>query len=114
MDSPVREKSIAFAIRIVRMAQHLQDAHEYILSKQIIRSGTSIGANIAEAQAGISMADFSAKMGIAYKECRETLYWLEILHKTDYLTQAQYDSLQADADELAKLLYSILRSSGRK
>ena len=82
------DESRAFAIRIIRLCRYLQDSkHEFIMSKQLLKCGTSIGANLAEAECGISQADFTAKVYIALKECAETMYWLEILMRTDYLTQ---------------------------
>jgi four helix bundle protein len=84
-----------------------------VLSKQLLRCGTSIGANVAEANGAISDADFSAKISIAYKESLETKYWLNLLHDTEYLTPAMFESLVADADELSKMLFSTLRSTNR-
>ncbi|MCW3786621.1 four helix bundle protein [Plebeiibacterium sediminum] len=103
------------AVRIVKMYQHLSsDKKEYILSKQVLRSGTSIGANIEEAIGGISKADFKAKMSIAYKEARETDYWLRLLKDTDYLNVEAFNSIRADVSELLKLLYSIIKSCDKK
>ena len=105
--SVTEEKSKSFAIRIVRLYQYLKDEkNEYVLSKQLLRSGTSVGANLSEAKYAISRNDFIAKQYIALKEVSETLYWLELLFKTDYLTQEQYDSIYQDAEELRKLLSS--------
>ena len=93
----VRRKSLDFAKRIVLAYQYLRDdKREYVLSKQLLRSGTSIGANIAEAQYGSSRKDFLNKMYIALKECAETLYWLELLVSCDYLTDSEYQSLRRD------------------
>ena len=104
------KKAYAFGVRTVKAYQHLsQERREYVLSKQLLRCGTSIGANVAEANGAISEADFSAKISIAYKECLETKYWLNLLHDTDYLSTPAFTSLFADADELGKLLYTILR-----
>ena len=109
--SLVGDKSKAFAVRIVRLYQYLQqEKKEFVLSKQLLRSGTSIGANIAEAEYAISRNEFQAKLYISLKETAETLYWLELLRRTDYLTQQQYDSLQADAEELRKLLSSSTKT----
>ena len=106
------EKSFAFAVRIVNLYKYLIREHkEYIMSKQILRSGTSIGANVAEAQRGQSKADFAAKMSIALKEANETEYWLRLLYRTDYLTQEQYDSIGKDIQELLGLLTAICRTS---
>ncbi len=106
------EKSFAFAVRIVNLYKHLVEKHkEYVLSKQLLRSGTSIGANVAEAQRGQSKADFAAKMSIALKEANETRYWLKLLYKTDYLNKSQYDSINADVNELISLLTAICKTS---
>lgn len=110
--SPITDKSYAFAVRIVRAYQHLSsEKREFILSKQLLRSGTSIGANSEEAQGGISKADFSAKLSIAYKEARETKYWIKLLRDTDYFTQNEAKSLLDDVDELCRLLYSAIHTS---
>lgn len=99
------DKSKVFAVRIVRLYQFLQqEKKEYVLSKQLLRSGTSIGANLAEAECAISRNDYQAKLYIALKETAETLYWLELLRNTGYLTEKQYRSMFHDADELRKLL----------
>ena len=91
------EKGKRFAVRIVKLYQYLtREKKEYILSKQLLRSGTSIGANLAEADYGMSRKDFLSKMSIALKEVSETIYWIDLLHETDYLTEAQYSSLYAD------------------
>ena len=91
-DSIVFEKSKRFAIRIVKLYKYLCDEKkEVVLSKQLLRSGTSIGANIAEANSAFSKKDFLAKMYIAFKECSESKYWLDLLYKTDYLTQSEFD-----------------------
>ena len=110
--SLVYEKAYKFAIRIVNAHKYLtQEQKEYILSKQLIRSGTSIGANIAEANGAISQADFSAKMSIAYKECLETKYWLSLLKDTGYITEKAFNSIYDDADEIGKILFSILKKT---
>ena len=110
-ENTIRTKSMAFARRIVSAYRYLcEEKKEYVLSKQLLRSGTSIGANIAEAQYGSSRKDFLNKLYIALKECAETLYWLELLHSCDYLSDSEYDSLQADCGELRKLLSSITKS----
>ena len=106
------EKSFDFAVRIVNLYKYLIREHkEYVLSKQLLRCGTSIGANISEAQRGQSKADFSAKMNIALKEANEACYWIKLLYKTDYLSKSQYESIFADAEELLKLLTSICRTT---
>lgn len=94
------------------MYQHLsKEKKEFILSKQILRSGTSIGANIEEALGGSSKRDFKAKMNIAYKEARETKYWLKLMKDTDYIDIRAFNSIYDDCDELLKLLYTIIQSS---
>jgi four helix bundle protein len=108
-ENVVRDKSFAFAVRVVRASQHLAgEKKEFVLSKQLLRSGTSVGANVEEALGGQSDADFVSKLSIAYKESRETCYWLRLLHATGYLTESQSQSLLADADELCRLLARIL------
>ena len=109
------DKSFEFAVRIVNLYKYLVREHkEYILSKQLLRCGTSIGANVAEAQRGQSKADFTAKMNIALKEANETLYWLKLLYRTDFLTQSQFENLEKDIQELLGILIAICRTSGTK
>lgn len=109
--SPVQEKSRLFAIRVVRLYKFLcETKKEFVLSKQLLRSGTSIGANLAEARCAVSRKDFLAKIQIAFKECAETSYWLDLLHETAYLTDTQYQSLSDDCEELYRLLSSITRT----
>ncbi len=104
----IQEKSFNFAIRIVNLYKHLcEEKKEFVLSKQILRSGTSIGANIEEAIGGQSDNDFLSKISIAYKEARETLYWLRLLLATSYLSQEQADSLINNIDEICKILGKI-------
>lgn len=111
-DNVVQEKSFAFAIRVVRACQHLiGEKKEFVLSKQFLRSGTSIGANVEESIGGQSDADFVAKLSVAYKEARETLYWIRLLKATDYLTETQSQSLQNDAEELCRILSKILTTT---
>jgi four helix bundle protein len=106
------QKAYAFAVRMVNAFKYLQsEKREFTLSKQLLRSGTSIGANVAEANGAISDADFSAKISIAYKECLETKYWLNLLKDTEYIDKKIFVSVYEDADELAKILYSILRKT---
>jgi len=108
----VKDKSFDFAVRIVNLYKHLsQEKKEFVLSKQLLRSGTSIGANVEEAIGGISKADFRAKLSIAYKEARETVYWLRLLHTTEYLNDKEFESVFYDADELCRLLFTIIKSS---
>ena len=104
----IQEKSFAFAVRIVNLYKYLcEEKKEFVLSKQILRSGTSIGANIEESIGGQSDKDFFTKLTIAYKEARETAYWLKLLLATDYLNQEQADSLLKDAEEICKILGKI-------
>ena len=106
------EKSFEFAVRIVKLYKYLVNEHkEYVLSKQLLRCGTSIGANVAEAQRGQSKADFTAKMSIALKEANETEYWLKLLYRTEYLSQSQYTSMNADVQELIGILTAICRTA---
>ena len=113
-ENVIREKSFQFAVRMVKLYQYLcNKKKEYVLSKQLLRSGTSIGANVEEAQGAISKADFSNKMSIAYKEAKETHYWLRLLQATEYLDQQSYDSIIEDCSEICKLLFSILKKTGR-
>ena len=111
-ENVVVTKSKAFAIRVIRLYQYLlSDKKEYILSKQLLRSGTSIGANVKEAIQGQSKKDFIAKMQISLKEASETEYWLDLLHETDYLDENQFISINNDCVELIKLLTSIIKQS---
>ena len=113
-DNIILDRSFEFAIRVVKLYKHLCDEKkEYVLSKQLLRSGTSIGANINEAQAGQSKADFIAKMSISSKEARESKYWINLLIKTDYLNinENYVQSLINDIEEIIKLLTSIVKSS---
>lgn len=106
----LEEKSMNFAIRIVKLYKWLcEEKKVYVISKQLLRSGTSIGANIAEAQGAMSKADFLAKIYISSKECLETQFWIELLYKTDILEEREYQSIKTDAVELGKLLTSITK-----
>lgn len=108
-DNVVLKKSFRFAVRSIRLYQHLKhNRKEFVLSKQMLRSGTSIGANVRESNNAESKADFIHKMGIAQKETDETMYWLELLKETDYLTSNEFDSIYQDASELLKLIRSII------
>lgn len=107
----IKHKSKRFAVRIVRLYQYLcEEKREFVLSKQILRSGTSIGANLAEAECAISKKDFLSKIYIALKECSETLYWLELLTETDYLSEQEFKSLNADCDELRRMLSATTKT----
>ena len=112
MENTVESKSFRFAVRIVNLCKHLNtDRKEYILSKQLLRAGTSVGANIVEAEQGQSRADFVSKMNIALKEAAETNYWLRLLQATDYLTESEFTSIIADCRELEKILTSIIKTT---
>ena len=112
MSNLIIDKSKAFAIRCIRLYQYLcENKKEYIMSKQLLKSGTSIGANIKESQYGQSKADFVARLSISLKEASEAEYWLELLYETDYITQSEFESIHTDCIELLKLLTSIIKSS---
>lgn len=111
-DNLIVYKSRNFAIRIVRLYKYLVESKkENVLSKQLLRSGTSIGANINEAVRGQSKADFGTKMNIALKEANESLYWLDILHATEYISDVEYESVNADCTELFRILISIVKTT---
>ncbi len=108
----IKNQSFQFAIRIVNLYKFLiTDKKEFILSKQILRSGTSVGANVREATNAESVLDFIHKLGIAQKECDETLYWLELLKETGFITEIQFESMQNDGLSILKLLKSIIITS---
>ncbi|MBJ6725312.1 four helix bundle protein [Geomesophilobacter sediminis] len=110
--NPAYDKACAFAIRIVNAYRHLTEEHrEYVMSKQLLKSGTLIGANLAEANGAISWAELSAKVSIPYKESQETKYWLWLLKETNYINDKAFDSLFNDLNELAAILYIILRKT---
>lgn len=112
MKQTIEEKSFRFAVRIVKLSRHLSETkREFILSRQLLRSGTSIGANTAEAQQAQSRADFIAKLSIALKEAVETNYWLRLLRETDYLEESQFQSLRQDCRELERMLTAILKTT---
>ena len=112
MANIVEEKSFAFAVRIVNLYKHSNETKkEFILSKQLLRSGTSIGANVAEAEQAQSKPDFLSKMSIALKEASETKYWIKLLASTDYLTEAEFVYILNDCVELEKILVSIIKST---
>ncbi|MBV6879994.1 four helix bundle protein [Epilithonimonas ginsengisoli] len=107
----VKKKSFVFAVRIVKLYQYLcENKKEFVLSKQLLRSGTSVGAMIREAEHAETKNDFKHKLAIAQKEINETIYWLELLKETAYLTNEEFDSINADATEIIKLLTTILKS----
>jgi len=111
-NAAVQEKSFRFAVRIVNLCRYLQtERKEYVLSKQLLRSGTSIGANIAESQQAQSRADFTSKLNIALKEAYETNYWLRLMSETQYLNTQEFESIIADCKELEKLLIAIVKTT---
>lgn len=107
----VKDKSFAFSLRIIKLFKFLQNEKEYIMSKQLLRSATSVGALVREAEQAESKADFIHKLAIALKEANETEYWLELLFKSDYINEKQFNSLITDCSELLKLLTSIIKKS---
>jgi len=114
-DNILVDKSFKFAIRVVNLYKHLSNnKKEFILSKQLLRCGNSIGANIYEAQEGQSRADFISKLSISLKEARETMYWIELLKETNYLTKKEADSILKDLVELIKLLVTLIKTTKEK
>src|SRR5690554_8193241 len=112
MENGIAEKSLKFAIRVVKLYQYLSEQkREFVLSKQLLRSGTAIGALTREAEHAQSKADFLNKMNIALKEANETLYWLILLKETDYLSSEIFQSIYTDAEELLKILVSIVKTT---
>ncbi len=111
-ENVVKNKSFAFAIRVVKLYQFLcEQKKEFVLSKQLLRSGTSVGAMVREAEHAETKNDFKHKMGIAQKEINECIYWIELLKETNYLTAEQFESVNADAVEIIKLITAILKSA---
>lgn len=111
-ENVIKNKSFAFAIKIVKLYQFLcNEKKEFVLSRQLLRSGTSVGAMVREAEHAETKADFKHKMGIAQKEINETIYWLELLKKTDYLSPKQFEGIYNDAIEIIKILTSILKTA---
>ena len=113
-DNSIAEKSMVFAVRVVGLYRYLSEkTRECVMSKQVLRSGTSIGANVREANSAQSKADFIAKMSIALKECDETGYWLELLSRTGFLSREEYISVESDCRELFAMITAILKSARR-
>ena len=110
----IKEKSFLFAIEIVSLYKVLVERKEFVLSKQLLRSGTSIGANVRESEHAQSKADFIHKLSIALKEANETEYWLDLLYETKYLSQTEFDIIKPKIVELLKLLTSIINTSKTK
>ena len=110
-ENKVLELATKFAVRIVKFYKHFSnEKKEFVLSKQLLRSGTSVGANIFEAQDAQSKADFGSKMNIALKEANESYYWIKLLHESDYISKAEYDSLQKDILEIRNILSAIVKT----
>jgi four helix bundle protein len=108
----LKKKSFDFALRIVKLYKYLQDEKkEFIMSKQLMRSGTSVGANVREAEFAESKTDFAHKMAVAQKEINESIYWLELLHASEYLTAQQHESINADAVEIIKLITASIKTA---
>ncbi len=108
----IEAKSFEFAVRIVGLYKHLtRTKREFVMAKQILRSGTSIGANVAEAEKGQSKADFNAKMNIAMKEANETYYWLRLLHRTGYLKEKEFLSIEKDIREILSIITAICKKT---
>jgi four helix bundle protein len=112
-ENPVATKSFAFALRVIRIYKCLQSESEFVLSRQLLKSGTSIGANIEEALGAFSKREFAAKMGISYKEARESEYWIRLLYASGYLTMEENTALQQDVQELLRILGTLLRTLRR-
>ena len=107
----LKSRSKAFAVRIVNLYRYLrEEKREFVLSKQLLRSGTSIGANLTEAEFAISRKDFFAKVYIALKECAETKYWLELLRETDYLSASEFRSIYSDCEEMRRMLSATTKT----
>ncbi|NCO64132.1 MAG: four helix bundle protein [Flavobacteriales bacterium] len=107
----IATKTYAFALSMIKLSRALIANNEYVLSKQILRSGTSIGANVEEAIGGITKKDFRAKMSISYKEARETHYWLRLLKDSDYLSNGEFIELENELNSILKILFKIIQSS---
>ena len=111
-ENTIRDKSFAFALRVVKLAKFLESKKkEFVLSKQVLRSGTAIGALVREAEHAESKADFIHKMSIALKEANETSYWLELLHQGEYIDKESFESIRFDSEEIIKLLVTIVKTS---
>ncbi|MBE6624977.1 MAG: four helix bundle protein [Ruminococcaceae bacterium] len=112
MNSIIEEKSFKFATRIVKLYDHLKEKKSnLILLNQLLKAGTSIGANVVEAEKGQSKPDFYAKMSIALKEANETIYWINLLHETDYLSDSEFESIEKDAREICGMLVAITKTT---
>ena len=113
-DNPLKDKSFAFALRVVKLGRFLCQEHkEFVLAKQLLRSGTAVGALVREAEHAESKADFTHKLSIALKEANETDYWIELLYQSQLIDKNGYDSIKPDIVELLKLLVSVVKTSKR-
>ncbi len=113
-NNAIEEKSFNFSIRIVNLYKYLTvDKKEFVMSKQLLKSGTSIGANVAEAQRGQTKPDFNTKMNIALKEANETQYWMKLLYKTEYISEKEYLSIENDIREIIAILVSICKRTNK-
>jgi len=113
--SVLKDKSFRFAVRIVKLYKFLcEEKKEFVMSKQVLKCGTSIGANVREAEGAESKADFVHKMAIAFKEANETVYWLELLNATEYITRIEFESINNDAIELIKLITSSIKTAKKQ
>ena len=113
-ENAIEIKSFEFAVRIVNLYKHLtEEKREFVMSKQILKSGTSIGANVAEAQRGQSKPDFNAKMNIALKEANESYYWIRLLYATEYITEKEFFSIETDIKEIIAILTSICKKTNK-
>ena len=113
-ENVIETKSFDFAVRIVGLYKHLtQEKKEFVMTKQLLRCGTSIGANVAEAEKGQSKADFNAKMNIAMKEANETYYWLRLLRRTDYLNEKEFLSMEKDIREILAIITAICKKTNK-
>ena len=111
-ENAIEEKSFEFAVRIVNLSKYIRHKDkEYVLTKQLLRCGTSIGANVSEAQRAQSRADFYSKMSIALKETNETYYWLRLLHRTEYISKTEFVSMRKDTDEILRILVAICKTA---
>ena len=114
-ENVIKNKSFNFAVRVVKLYKYLcHNKKEFVMSKQLLRSGTSVGAMVREAEHAESKSDFKHKMAIAQKEINESIYWLELLKETEYLNQDEFDSLNSDAVEIIKLVTSIIKTTQSK
>ena len=111
-ENAIEDKSFEFAVRIVNLTKYIRRKDkEYVLTKQLLRCGTSIGANVSEAQRAQSRADFYSKMSIALKEANETNYWLRLLYRTEYISQKEFESMKKDTEELIRILVAICKTA---